>query len=115
MPTAPRLETPPGERLAGRTVAVLGFGNQGSAQALNLRDSGVAVVVGARPDGAGAARARAHGFEVRALADAARGAEWAALLLPDEAMPALWPELRPALAHAAALVFAHGYVLLYAG
>ncbi|TMQ56047.1 MAG: hypothetical protein E6K72_05660 [Candidatus Eisenbacteria bacterium] len=61
------------DRLASATVAVLGFGHQGEAQALNLRDSGVAVRVGAR-EGGGAARARAQDFEVLGLADAARGA-----------------------------------------
>ncbi|MFI5370182.1 MAG: ketol-acid reductoisomerase [Candidatus Eisenbacteria bacterium] len=108
-------DTPvPPARLAGRVVAVLGFGNQGEAHALNLRDAGVRVRVGAR-DGNGANRARTHAFEVLPLAEAARGADIAAVLLPDEVVPALWPELRAALSGAAGLVFAHGYALLYSG
>ena len=100
-------------RLANATVAVLGYGHQGEAQALNLRDAGLRVVVGARPGGPSAARARAAGFEIRALAEAVRGAQAVALLLPDEALPALWTAIAPALAPEAALVFAHGFNLLY--
>ncbi len=100
--------------LSGATVAVLGFGNQGEAQALNLRDSGVAVVVGARAGGGGEARARGHGFETLPLAEAARRAGVCAVLLPDEAAPALWPQIAPSLRPDAGLVFAHGFTLLYA-
>src|SRR5262249_21337324 len=100
-------------RLAAGPVAVLGFGNQGEAHALNLRDSGVAVVVGARADGAGIERARAQGFTVRGLAEAVRGAKGCAVMLPDEVTPALWPELAAALAPDAGIVFAHGFNLLY--
>ncbi len=100
--------------LSGATVAVLGFGNQGEAQALNLRDSGVAVIVGARPAGASEARARAQGFETLPLAEAARRATVCAVLLPDEQTPALWPTITAALRPDAGLVFAHGFNLLYA-
>jgi ketol-acid reductoisomerase len=96
-------------------VAILGFGNQGEAHALNLRDSGVHVIVGAREGGDGARRAREHGFETLALAEAARRSRVAAVLLPDDVTPALWPALRPALDPDTALVFAHGYVPLYGG
>ena len=61
--------------LSGQTVAVVGYGNQGRSQALNLRDSGVAVVIGQRPGGAGAANATADGFEALPIADAARRAD----------------------------------------
>jgi ketol-acid reductoisomerase len=100
-------------RLTERTIAVLGFGNQGEAHALNLRDAGLEVVVGARPGRAAEARARAHGFPTLDLADAARRAAVVAVLLPDEVVPAVWPALSPALAPEAGLVFAHGYNLLY--
>ncbi len=93
---------------------MLGFGNQGEAQALNLRDSGLEVVVGARA-GDGAARARAHGFDVSALGQAARGAELIAVLLPDEVVPSWWSELVAAREPGACFVFAHGYSLLYGG
>jgi ketol-acid reductoisomerase len=94
-------------------VAILGYGNQGAAHALNLRDSGVAVVVGARPGHGAEARAHAAGFEVLPLERAAARAPVVAMLLPDEAVPALWPSLAPALAPEAGVVFAHGFNLLY--
>jgi ketol-acid reductoisomerase len=101
-------------RLRG-PVAVLGFGNQGEAQALNLRDSGCEVVVGARAGGAGRARAGRHGFPVFELAEAASRARVIALLLPDEAVPVVWTELAAAWSPDAALVFAHGFNLCYGG
>jgi ketol-acid reductoisomerase len=100
------------DRLDSATVAVLGFGHQGEAQALNLRDSGVRVVVGAR-EGAGAGRACAHGLDVLGLEDAARGAQVVAVMLPDERVPALWPGLAKAFAADAGVVFAHGFNLVY--
>ncbi|MGQ0653634.1 MAG: NAD(P)-binding domain-containing protein, partial [Betaproteobacteria bacterium] len=100
--------------LGGATVAVLGYGNQGEAQALNLRDSGATVVVGARRGGQGEARARAAGFATHAPADAARAAAVCAVLLPDEVTPALWPDVAAALRPDAGVVFAHGFNLHYA-
>ncbi len=101
------------DRLAGATIAVLGFGNQGEAQALNLRDSGASVLVGARPGGGGEARARAQGFETFPLDAAARRASICAVLLPDERIPALWPAIAGGLVAGAGIVFAHGFSLLY--
>jgi ketol-acid reductoisomerase len=101
------------DRLAGATVAVLGFGNQGEAQALNLRANRVEVIVGARPGGGGEARARAHGFPTLPHAEAAGRASIVAVLLPDEVVPAVWPGLSDALARDASVVFAHGFNLLY--
>ena len=102
------------ERWPGGSVAVLGFGNQGEAQALNLRDSGIEVVVGARPGRPAEARARALGFPVRVLAEAAHAARTVAVLLPDEVVPAVWPELQAAFPATGTLVFAHGFNLIYA-
>ena len=100
-------------RLAERTIAVLGFGNQGTAHALNLRDAGLEVVVGARADGAAAARSRALGFPTLDLPGAASRASVVAVLLPDEVVPAVWPAVAAGLAPHAALVFAHGYNLVH--
>jgi ketol-acid reductoisomerase len=100
--------------LAGATVAVLGYGHQGEAHALNLRQSGVSVLVGARPGGSAGGRARAAGFEVLPLAGATARADLAACLLPDEVFPAVFDaELRRALRERTTLVFAHGFNLLY--
>ena len=98
--------------LAG-PVAVLGFGNQGEAHALNLRDSGLEVIVGARPGRAGEARARALGFVAAPPAEAARRGKVVAVLLPDEAVPEAWAGIGAALAADTGIVFAHGFNLLY--
>ncbi len=94
-------------------VAVIGYGNQGAAHALNLRDAGARVVVGARPGRGAEARAKAAGFATLAPAEAIAGAAVVAVLVPDEAAPALWSEAGGALAAGAAVVFAHGFNLLY--
>ena len=78
------------DRLAASTVAILGFGNQGEAQALNLRDAGLRVMVGARPGGGAESRARAYGFETLVLAEAVKRAGLIAVLLPDEAVSGVW-------------------------
>ena len=70
--------------LEGKTVAILGFGSQGHAHALNLKDSGVDVVVGLRPDSSSRAKAEAEGLEVLDVADAASKGEVVMILLPDE-------------------------------
>jgi ketol-acid reductoisomerase len=99
--------------LDGAIVAVLGFGSQGSTQAQNLRDAGLEVVVGARPGGSSESRARALGFVTLPLAGAARRARASAMLIPDEAVGGVWSELAPAFPPGAALVFAHGFNLMY--
>jgi len=100
--------------LGDQRVAVLGFGAQGRAQALNLRDSGVAVVVGLRDGSPSAPRVEAAGLAYAPLATALRDADLVALLVPDAAQPALYAEaIAPALRPGAALVFAHGYNVHY--
>jgi len=100
--------------LSGARVAVIGYGNQGRAQALNLRDSGVAVVVGARAGGAGAARAAADGFLPAPLAVAAAAGDVVMLLLPDELQGPLHRDVvGPALRPGAALGFAHGFAVAF--
>jgi ketol-acid reductoisomerase len=95
--------------LAGATLAVVGYGNQGRSQALNLRDSGVPVVVGNIRDAA-ADRAAADGFEVLPVAEACARADGVLVLVPDEVMPAVWREqVSPALEAGDLAVFASGY------
>ena len=93
-------------------VGVLGYGNQGRAHALNLRDSGVGVVVGARP-GRGFDHARSDGFVPLALAEAARSPV-VAVTLPDEFIGSIFAsEIGPALAEDAVVVLAHGFAWTY--
>jgi ketol-acid reductoisomerase len=94
----------------GRRIAVLGYGNQGRAQALNLRDSGAtALAIGARPGGPSTVRAQSEGFEVTTPAQAAAWADMLVFLLPDEAHAGLYREaVAPHARPGAALVFAHG-------
>jgi ketol-acid reductoisomerase len=99
--------------LSGRTVGVLGFGNQGAAQAANLRDHGVDVVVGNREDEY-AERAREHGFAVLSLADAAARSSVVLLLVPDEVQPEVFAaSVQPGLGDGDTLVVASGYNLTF--
>jgi ketol-acid reductoisomerase len=101
-------------RLAGRGFAVIGYGSQGHAHALNLRDSGARVVVGVRPGGASAERARAAGLDVRSVADAADAADAIMLLVPDQDMRAIYQAgVAPALRPGKTLMFAHGFNIHY--
>lgn len=96
------------------TVAVLGYGNQGHAHALNLRDSGMGVVVGARERSEGWRRAARDGFRPVTLREAVRSAACVAVLLPDEVQERVFPEvIGPNLNAGAALVFAHGYTVAF--
>jgi ketol-acid reductoisomerase len=94
--------------LSGK-VAVIGYGSQGHAHALNLRDSGVDVQVGLREGSLSAEKAEDAGLEVRPIADAVRGAQVVALLLPDHVQKQVWDEhIAPNLEPGAAVLFAHG-------
>jgi len=101
------------ERLQGLRVAVLGYGSQGSAQAQNLRDAGLDVVVGLRP-GRSWERAAADGFQVMSPAEAAASAQVIMFLLPDNQHRRVYEEqVRPHLTPGKALGFAHGFSILY--
>ncbi len=101
-------------RLRGRTVAILGYGNQGHAHALNLRDSGVEVIVGGRDDGQGIGRARQAGFEAMGFAEAAARADVVMMLLPDEAQARVFREqVAPHWKDDAVLAFGHGFALAF--
>jgi ketol-acid reductoisomerase len=96
------------ELLDGR-AAVVGFGSQGHAHALNLHDSGVDVVVGLRAGSGSRAAAEDAGLEVHEIADAVRGAQLVAVLVPDHVQAEVWErEIAPNLAPGAAVLFAHG-------
>jgi ketol-acid reductoisomerase len=101
------------ELLDGK-VAVLGYGSQGHAHALNMADSGVDVVVGLRPGSASWAAAEEAGVAVATVAEAVRDAQLVAFLVPDGAQPSLYEqEVAPNLAPGAALLFAHGFNVHY--
>src|SRR5687768_16952768 len=94
--------------LAGARVAIIGYGNQGRAQALNLADSGVDVVVGLRADSASAARCAADGLASASIEEAVNGTRLVMLLTPDETLAALYGIVEPHLATGSALGFSHG-------
>jgi ketol-acid reductoisomerase len=99
--------------LSGERIAVLGYGSQGRAHALNLRDSGHDVVVGLRPGGKTSAKAQRDGFTVLAPVDAVKGAGLVAFLTPDLAQAQLYREIEPQLKRGATLLFAHGFNIHY--
>lgn len=94
--------------LIGKRVAILGYGNQGRAQALNLHDSGIDVVVGLRGGSGSMIEAEAAGLETALIEDAVASADVVMLLAPDEIHNALYSEIEPRLREGAALGFSHG-------
>ena len=95
--------------ITGKTIAVLGYGIQGRAWALNMRDSGLKVIVGVRP-GKSFDLAKQEGFEVYSVADVVRRADIIAVLLPDMVQPSVWrEEIEPNLKPGATVIFAHGF------
>src|SRR5512134_1802484 len=97
-------------RLKGRTVAVIGYGSQGHAHAQNLRDSGVAVVVGLHDTSSSAARAKADGFTVVSVDEAARRADLIMILTPDTGQKKLYEQaIAPHMKKGKMLLFAHGF------
>lgn len=99
--------------LAGKRVAILGYGNQGRAQALNLMDGGIEVVVGLRDGSPSLERARPDGIATASLTDAASSADVVMLLAPDEALAAIYREIEPHLRQGAALGFSHGLAIRF--
>src|SRR5680860_1043765 len=99
-------------RLNGRTIAVLGYGSQGHAHALNLKDSGAQVVIGLREGSASREQAAADGFEVLSVADAAARGQIVMVLLPDERQGDLWrEEIAAGIQPGDLLMFAHGFAI----
>ena len=100
--------------LDGKTVAIIGFGSQGHAHALNLRDSGVEVVVGLREDSSSVAQAREHGLTVEPVAEASSRGDLVMILVPDEKHREVWEgEVRDGIADGNMLLFGHGFSIHY--
>ncbi|OKP81688.1 MULTISPECIES: ketol-acid reductoisomerase [Paenibacillus] len=95
--------------LKGKTIAVIGYGSQGHAQAQNLRDSGLQVVIGLR-EGKSFETAKNDGFEVLPVAEAVSRADVVQILMPDETQASVYKnEIEPNLKNGAALMFSHGF------
>ena len=100
--------------LKGKTVAILGYGSQGHAHSLNLKDSGVDVVVGLRPDSSSVEKAQSSGLQVTDVADAASRGDVVMVLLPDEKHGQVWNEqIRDGIAPGKTLLFGHGFSVHY--
>jgi ketol-acid reductoisomerase len=100
--------------LAGKTIAIIGYGSQGHAHALNLRDGGQKVVVGELPGSGPFAKAKEAGFEVWDAAEASRRGHLIAVLIPDPLQPKVYKEqIEPHLSSGKALLFAHGFNIHY--
>lgn len=97
-------------KLDGKTVAIIGYGSQGHAHALNLKDSGVNVVVGLYEGSKSWAKAEAQGLKVMTTAEAAKIADVIMILIPDEKQKALYDsDIKPYLTAGKTLAFAHGF------
>ena len=100
--------------LDGKTVAIIGYGSQGHAHALNLKESGVNVVVGLRPDSSSVADAREAGLQVTDVADAASTGDIVMVLVPDEKHREVWQsEVSDGIGPGNALFFGHGFSIHY--
>jgi ketol-acid reductoisomerase len=98
--------------LEGKTIAILGYGSQGHAHALNLKDSEIDVVVGLRPDSASRAEAEAEGLAVLDTSEAASRGDVVMILLPDERQADVWgAEIADGIAEGNLLMFAHGFTI----
>jgi ketol-acid reductoisomerase len=102
------------QSLQNARIAVLGYGSQGRAHALNLRDSGLDVVIGLRKGGPTSLKAQADGLKVVEPAEAVKGADLVAVLTPDMVQPQLYTDvIAPNIKSGAALLFAHGFNVHY--
>ena len=98
------------QKLSGKTVAIIGYGSQGHAHALNLKDSGVNVIVGLYEGSKSWAKAEAHGLKVMTSAEAAKNADIIMILINDEKQAKLYKEsIEPNLTEGKTLAFAHGF------
>src|SRR5438477_4287665 len=101
--------------IKGKKVAIVGYGSQGHAHALNLNDSGINVTVGLRKDGASWDKAKKAGLKVAEVADAVKNADVVMMLMPDESIAAVYQsDVEPNIKKGAVLAFAHAFNIHYA-
>lgn len=99
--------------LKGQVVAVIGYGNQGRSQALNMRDNGLSVIVG-NPEGSYLEQAKEDGMDVYSIPEAVRRADIVMFIIPDEVQPTIYREsIEHNLREGACLVFSHGFNIFY--
>src|SRR5436305_13733256 len=102
------------QELDGKTIAIIGYGSQGHAHALNLKDSGANVVVGLRSSSSSVAKAREHGLTVLDPADAASEGDVVMMLVPDELHHDVWERsVKDGIAAGNLLMFGHGFSIHY--
>lgn len=102
------------ELIKNKTVAVIGYGSQGEAQAKNIRDSGVKTIIGLRREGASWKRASEDGFEVYEIGEAVKRGSIILMLIPDPAQPAVYRDhVEPNVSKGSTLVFAHAFNIHY--
>jgi len=100
--------------IKGNQVTIVGYGSQGHAHALNLKDSGVNVTIGLRKGGASWSKAENAGLSVKEVAEAVKGADVVMILLPDESQPEVYKrDIEPNIKQGASLAFAHGFNIHY--
>lgn len=100
---------------ANKTLAIIGYGSQGHAHALNLKDSGMKVIVGLYEGSKSAAKAKAEGLEVKSVAEATKAADLLMILMPDEVQKSVYTaEIEPNLTEGKVLAFAHGFNIHFA-
>ncbi|HST42020.1 MAG TPA: ketol-acid reductoisomerase [Conexibacter sp.] len=99
--------------LDGKTVAIIGYGSQGHAHSLNLKDSGIQVVVGLRPGSSSVAKAEANGLEVVSPVDAASRGDVIMILVPDELHHDVYEDIKDGVATGNLLLFGHGFSIHY--
>lgn len=98
------------DSLRDKTIAVIGYGSQGRAQAHNMRDSGLNVILGLRPEGASWSKAKREGFEVHSIAEASRKGDIVHMLIPDLVQPTVYREqVTPHMTKGTTLGFSHGF------
>ncbi|MEM2546011.1 MAG: ketol-acid reductoisomerase, partial [Candidatus Bathyarchaeia archaeon] len=98
--------------LKGKTIAVIGYGSQGKAQANNMRDSGINVILGLRPDGASSKAAVSDGFNVYPISEAVKKADIVHMLIPDLEQPAVYrSQVAPYMTEGKTLCFSHGFTI----